>query len=194
MLAVLAGKPEAHRADCALLAAKSTLNRLELSRPEPTRYHKVSHDPAATETLFVDVFLEAYRRAPKQIILDLDATDDPLHGDQEGGSSMATTRRLQESSLTIGERIGFAALGFATAAFATVDLVHGGAFTAAQALGFTAFGGTIAYAVKNAVGDFREGAPDLKGGMAYAGLLQHDLLGAHRRASARPDPRNDPAL
>ena len=84
VLAVLAGKLAAHRTDCAPLAGKSTLNRLELSRPEPTRYHKVSHDPAAIETLFVDVFLEAHHRAPKQIILDLDATDDPLHGQQEG--------------------------------------------------------------------------------------------------------------
>jgi len=84
VLAVLAGKLEAHRADCAPLAGKSTLNRLELSQPEPTRYHKVSHDPAAIERLFVDLFLEAHRRAPEQIILDLDATDDPLHGHQEG--------------------------------------------------------------------------------------------------------------
>jgi hypothetical protein len=44
----------------------------------------VSHDPAAIETLFVDLFLEAHRRPPAQIILDLDATDDPLHGEQEG--------------------------------------------------------------------------------------------------------------
>ena len=65
-------------------AGKSTLNRLELSRAEPTRYHKVSHDPAAIESLFVDLFLEAHTKAPKQIILDLDATDDPLHGNQEG--------------------------------------------------------------------------------------------------------------
>jgi hypothetical protein len=84
VLAVLAGKLVAHRADCAPLAGKSTLNRLELSQPEPTRYHKVSHDPAAIERLFVDLFLEAHRRAPAQIILDLDATDDPLHGQQEG--------------------------------------------------------------------------------------------------------------
>ena len=84
MLAVLAGKLAAKRADCAPLAGKSTLNRLELSRPETTRYHKVSHDPAAIERLFVDVFLEAQRRPPAQIILDLDATDDPLHGHQEG--------------------------------------------------------------------------------------------------------------
>ena len=84
VLAVLAGKLAAKRSDCAPLAGKSTLNRIELSRLEPTRYHKVSHDPAAIETLFVDLFLEAHRRPPAQIILDLDATDDPLHGEQEG--------------------------------------------------------------------------------------------------------------
>jgi hypothetical protein len=79
VLAVLAGKLAAKRSDCAPLAGKSTLNRLELSRREPSRYHKVSHDTAAIETLFVDVFVEAHR-----LILDLDATDDPLHGNQEG--------------------------------------------------------------------------------------------------------------
>ena len=84
VLAVRAGKLEARRSECAPLAGKSTLNRLELSRAEPTRYHKVSHDAAAIETLFVDLFLEAHARAPEQIILDLDATDDPLHGRQEG--------------------------------------------------------------------------------------------------------------
>jgi len=84
VLAVLAGKLAAKRSDCAPLAGKSTLNRLELSRREPTRYHKVSHDAAAIETLLIDVFLESHRRSPTQIILDLDATDDPLHGNQEG--------------------------------------------------------------------------------------------------------------
>jgi len=84
VMAVLAGKLEAGRADCAPLAGKSTLNRLELSRPEPTRYHKIAVDGAAVEGLFVDLFLEAHRRAPKQIVLDLDATDDPIHGEQEG--------------------------------------------------------------------------------------------------------------
>ncbi len=83
-MAVLAGKLAARRLGCAPLAGKSTLNRLELSRPEPTRYHKVGHDGAAIERLFVTLFLEAHARAPKQIILDLDATDDPLHGHQEG--------------------------------------------------------------------------------------------------------------
>jgi hypothetical protein len=84
VMAVLAGKLQARRDDCAPVAGKSTLNRLELSRPAPSRYKKISHDPAAIETLFVDLFLEAHDRPPKQIVLDLDATDDPLHGHQEG--------------------------------------------------------------------------------------------------------------
>jgi len=84
VMAVLAGKLEARREDCAPVAGKSTLNRLELSRPVPTRYHKIGHDPTAIERLFVDLFLEAHKSPPKQIILDLDATDDPLHGHQEG--------------------------------------------------------------------------------------------------------------
>jgi len=84
VLAVLAGKLAAKRSDCAALAGKSTLNRLELGRAEPTRYHKVSHDASAIEAQFVEVFLDAHRRPPAQIILDLDATDDPLHGHQEG--------------------------------------------------------------------------------------------------------------
>jgi hypothetical protein len=83
-LAVLVGKLTAKRSDCAPLAGKSTLNRLELSRPIPTRYHKISHDPAAIEQLLVEVFLEVHQHPPAQIILDLDATDDPLHGHQEG--------------------------------------------------------------------------------------------------------------
>ena len=84
LMAVLAGKLEARREDCAPVAGKSTLNRLELSREIATRYRKISHDSAAIEALFVDLFVEAHARAPRQIILDLDATDDPLHGHQEG--------------------------------------------------------------------------------------------------------------
>jgi hypothetical protein len=83
VMAVLVGKLAAQRSNCAPLAGKSTLNRLELSRGEPTRYHKIGHDPAAIERLFVEVFLDAHHRAPTQITLDLDATDDPLHGHQE---------------------------------------------------------------------------------------------------------------
>jgi hypothetical protein len=84
VLAVLAGKLEARRSDCAPLAGKSRLNRLELSRAEPSRYARISADPAAIEALFVDLFFDAHAKAPAQITLDLDATDDPLHGHQEG--------------------------------------------------------------------------------------------------------------
>jgi Transposase DDE domain group 1 len=83
VMAVLAGKLKARREDCAPVAGKSTLNRLELSRPQPSRYHKIGHDPAAIEALFVTLFLEAHKVPPKEIVLDLDATDDPLHGRQE---------------------------------------------------------------------------------------------------------------
>src|ERR1700760_5170875 len=84
VMATLAGKLEARREDCAPVAGKSTLNRLELSKLQPTRYHKISHNPVAIRSLFVDVFLEAHQRPPREIILDLDATDDPVHGEQEG--------------------------------------------------------------------------------------------------------------
>src|SRR3954464_10253904 len=85
VLAVLGGKLTARPADCAPLAGKSTLNRLEHAPSgEPSRYHRIGHDGAAIARVFVDLFLEAHARPPKQIILDLDATDDPLHGHQEG--------------------------------------------------------------------------------------------------------------
>ena len=69
------------------------LNRLEHApdTKDGSRYHKIAHDPAAFESLFVACFIEAHEQAPDEIILDLDATDDPLHGQQEGASSMATT-------------------------------------------------------------------------------------------------------
>jgi hypothetical protein len=84
VLATLAGKLTAKRRDCAPLAGKSTLNRLEHAPLTPSRYHKIGHDAAAIEGLFVALFLEAHRTPPQQIMLDLDATDDPLHGHQEG--------------------------------------------------------------------------------------------------------------
>jgi hypothetical protein len=69
------------------LAGKSTLNRLELTREDAgaaSRYKKIVLDFEAMRSLFVDVFLEAYDTPPEQIVIDLDATDDPLHGRQEG--------------------------------------------------------------------------------------------------------------
>jgi Transposase DDE domain group 1 len=69
------------------LAGKSTLNRLELTPADATaatRYKKIVAAPAAIDRLFVEVFLQAHATPPAQIVLDLDATDDPLHGHQEG--------------------------------------------------------------------------------------------------------------
>ena len=74
-------------ADGVAPAGKSTLNRLELSRPEDAashRYKKVFLDPDATDRLFVDVFLESHAAPPREIVLDLDTTDFQLHGHQEG--------------------------------------------------------------------------------------------------------------
>ena len=85
VLAALSGKLTARRRTCAALAGKSTLNRLEHAPAgEPTRYHKIGHDGAAIARLFVGLFVEAHAAAPEEIVLDLDATDDPLHGHQEG--------------------------------------------------------------------------------------------------------------
>ena len=85
VMAVLGGRLAARRAGCAPLAGKSTLNRLEHAPAgAPGRYHKIGHDGDAIEALFVDLFLDAHARPPKRIVLDLDATDDPVHGHQEG--------------------------------------------------------------------------------------------------------------
>jgi hypothetical protein len=69
------------------LAGKSTLNRLELTQAvveEEERYKKIVLDEAAVDRTLVEIFLEAHEKAPAEIVLDLDATDDPLHGKQEG--------------------------------------------------------------------------------------------------------------
>lgn len=84
LLAVLVEKSEPSRQ---ALAGKSTLNRLELTKATVSaqeRYKKIVLDHGAVDRLLVDLFLQAHRSAPEQIILDLDATDDPLYGKQEG--------------------------------------------------------------------------------------------------------------
>ena len=82
---VLPGKLEAKRSDCAPVAGKSTLNRLEhRPRREAGKYHKIDYDAPSLEALFVDIFLDGHKRAPKEIVLDLDATEDTIHGEQEG--------------------------------------------------------------------------------------------------------------
>ena len=69
------------------LASASTLNRLELGEPSAaahSRYKRIVSKPESLDELLVEVFVESYRKAPREIWLDLDATDDPLHGHQEG--------------------------------------------------------------------------------------------------------------
>lgn len=74
--------------DGSYVAGKSTLNRLELGKEVTedygSRYNKITWDDEKIEDLFIDLFLDSFARAPKEIILDFDATDDPLHGEQEG--------------------------------------------------------------------------------------------------------------
>jgi hypothetical protein len=85
LLAVLSGKAEPAQEP---LAGKSTLNRLELTLPlgdaAQRRYKKILFDPESADRLLVDLFMEAHAVPPAEVILDLDATDDPLHGKQEG--------------------------------------------------------------------------------------------------------------
>jgi hypothetical protein len=82
LMAVLAGKKKIGQQ----LAGKSTLNRLELSPAgdaQKERYSKISYSVEAIDELLVTVFQESQARAPRRIVLDLDATDVPLHGQQE---------------------------------------------------------------------------------------------------------------
>ena len=81
LLRLLAGKADVEESP---LAGKSTLNRLELSNGTPNRYKKITFWKAGIDELFVKVFVESHATAPEQIILDVDATDLPRHGKQEG--------------------------------------------------------------------------------------------------------------
>ncbi|MDR5730423.1 MAG: IS1380 family transposase [Terriglobia bacterium] len=77
---VLAGREDLD----APLAGKSTLNRMELGTGTQDRYKKITFWKEAMDELLVNVFLESYRTAPEEIVLDVDTTDLPLHGHQEG--------------------------------------------------------------------------------------------------------------
>jgi hypothetical protein len=84
-LGLLSDTLEPKRDDVETLAGKSTLNRLEHGPLKgASRYHKISVDDAAMEQVFIDLFIAAHEKPPKRLIPDLDATDDPLHGNQEG--------------------------------------------------------------------------------------------------------------
>ena len=84
VLGPVLGRLEGRSTNAAPLAGKSTLNRLEHAPAAASRYHRIGHDGGAVDGLFVDLFIEAHASPPKQIVLDLDATDDPIHGHQEG--------------------------------------------------------------------------------------------------------------
>ena len=94
LLAVLVGKNDPTGKDRLrdrdkgkALAGKSTLNRLELTpvgANKNSRYKKITVDRHAVDEFFTQVFLDSHSQAPSEIILDLDATDDPLHGHQAG--------------------------------------------------------------------------------------------------------------
>jgi hypothetical protein len=81
LMRVLAGKADVEESP---LAGKSTLNRLELSDGTPSRYKKITFWKNGIDELLVKIFLESYGAAPEEIVLDVDATDFPLHGEQEG--------------------------------------------------------------------------------------------------------------
>jgi hypothetical protein len=88
IFALCVGKVMNSSPESITLAGKSTLNRIEhcpdnVSSRVESRYHRIEHDASAIETLLVEIFLESYRKPPRQIILDLDVTDDPVHGNQE---------------------------------------------------------------------------------------------------------------
>jgi hypothetical protein len=90
MFGIAVGKLESEQTRCAPLAGKSTLNRLEQAMHVEGElsaecYVKFSLKPEAIERLLVEVFTEQVGDAPKQIILDMDVTDDRVHGTQEQG-------------------------------------------------------------------------------------------------------------
>jgi hypothetical protein len=80
VFAVLAGSKELDEP----LAGKSTLNRMELGTGVKDRYKKITYWKESVDELLVQLFVESYQTAPEQIVLDVDTTDLPLHGKQEG--------------------------------------------------------------------------------------------------------------
>jgi Transposase DDE domain group 1 len=90
MFGIAVGKLSSKHERCAPLAGKSTLNRLEQAMHgeidvSGQRYIKVCLNPKQMETLLVELFLEQEGKEPQQIILDLDVSNDPIHGNQEQG-------------------------------------------------------------------------------------------------------------
>ena len=87
VLALFSGKLSGRRSNCAPLAGKSTLNRLEHAPAAgaPGRYHRIEHDPDALQDVLVESFIDSRKGLrPPQLVLDIDSTDDEVHGRQEG--------------------------------------------------------------------------------------------------------------
>jgi hypothetical protein len=94
------------RKDCAPVAGKSTLNRLELSRTEPTRYHKIAYDQAAIEALAVDLFLEAHE-PPLTPVASCGTTVSALEeGEEAESGTSVTSERLQPMFLFFSNGVG----------------------------------------------------------------------------------------
>jgi hypothetical protein len=80
LFGLLAGRKDLNRP----LAGKSTLNRMELGNGMPNRYKKITFWKDSVDELLVAIFIESNGKAPEQVLLDVDTTDLPLHGKQEG--------------------------------------------------------------------------------------------------------------
>ena len=72
-------------------AGNPTLNWLEHTPTGAHRNRRIGHEPEAIETQFVDLFLDGHAQVSAHLILDLDGTEEPFHGRQEGRSPTATT-------------------------------------------------------------------------------------------------------
>jgi len=88
-LAIALGRLSLIDSNAALLAGKSTINRLEycpetILDQKESRYHKIEPQSKEIEKAFVEIFLESYKQPPRQIVLDMDVTDDQVHGSQSG--------------------------------------------------------------------------------------------------------------
>ncbi|MDJ0572006.1 MAG: IS1380 family transposase [Pleurocapsa sp. MO_192.B19] len=88
-LAIALGKLSFIKSNQRILAGKSTINRLEycpetIINQESSRYHKIEHNPKEIEKALVEIFLSSYKKPPREIVLDMDVTDDQVHGNQEG--------------------------------------------------------------------------------------------------------------
>lgn len=80
-------KPKAKPASKQRLAGKSTLNRLELTpvgASANSRYQKITANTHQMQNVLADLFIDQHEQPPREIVLDFDATDDPIHGDQLG--------------------------------------------------------------------------------------------------------------